>query len=239
MDRGHVRAGGSEQRGDLHERPAILLFRRRVHGHEAGPVGERHPEVAPEARVGGSRRERAGLRGKLRAEPALELDESEIHCDLHGIMTLFTLKKRRANPLNPPVQQIASARFPAFLILLLGASLACAQQRAKPASKPAAPSTIEAEHIEGVAELEVTARGKVEGQKEDLTIYSEYLRYNQEFGRVEAEGGVRLQRGVDRFFGPRLRYNTRDDTGTFEQSNFILNGEVSTMRGKGERLDFL
>jgi LPS-assembly protein len=154
-------------------------------------------------------------------------------------MTLFTLKKRRANPLNPPVQQIASARFPAFLILLLGASLACAQQRAKPASKPAAPSTIEAEHIEGVAELEVTARGKVEFQKEDLTIYSEYLRYNQEFGRVEAEGGVRLQRGVDRFFGPRLRYNTRDDTGTFEQSNFILNGEVSTMRGKGERLDFL
>ncbi len=129
----------------------------------------------------------------------------------------------------------------AFLALLVaGPLLAWAQAPAKPpASKPEVPTTIEAEKIEGVSEFEVTARGSVEFKREDLTLYSEFLRYNQEFGRVEADGGVRLTRGVDRFFGPRLRYNTRDDTGVFEGANYILHGETSTMRGKSERMEFL
>ena len=134
-----------------------------------------------------------------------------------------------------------SARFAAFLALLVaGAPLAWAQAPAKrPAAKAQEPTTIEAEKIEGVSELEVTARGSVEFKREDLTLYSEFLRYNQEFGRIEADGGVRLTRGLDRFFGPRLRYNTRDDTGVFEQSSFILQGETTTMRGKSERMEFL
>ena len=84
--------------------------------------------------------------------------------------------------------------------------------------------------MEGVSELEVTARGRVEFKREDLTVYSEFLRFNQEFGRIEADGGVRVLRGTDRFFGPRLRYNTQDDTGVFEGANYILQGENSTMR---------
>jgi LPS-assembly protein len=106
-------------------------------------------------------------------------------------------------------------------------------------AKPKTPTTIEAEKIEGVAELEVTARGRVEFQREDLSIYSEFLRYNQEFGRVEADGGVRMLRGRDRFFGPRLRYNTQDDTGVFEEPTFVLQGEVSTMRVRAERAEFI
>ena len=134
-----------------------------------------------------------------------------------------------------------SASIAAFLALLVaGAPLAWAQAPARPpASKPKEPTTIEAEKIEGVSEFEVTARGSVEFKREDLTLYSEFLRYNQEFGRVEADGGVRLTRGVDRFFGPRLRYDTRDDTGVFEGANYILHGETSTMRGKSERMEFL
>lgn len=138
----------------------------------------------------------------------------------------------------------------AFLVLLAGAPPVLAQApaplpitapAAAPAAeaKPKAPTKIEAEKIEGVSELEVTARGKVEFQREELTIYAEYLRYNQEFGRIEADGGVRMLRGIDRFFGPRLRYNAADSTGVFEGSNFILHGENMTMRGKGERLEFL
>ena len=139
-----------------------------------------------------------------------------------------------------------SARLAALLILLAGASLAWPQTPApvpKPAPaqppKPKSPTTIDAQSIEGVSELEFTARGSVEFQREDLSVYSEFLRFNQEFGRVEAEGGVRMVRGVDRFFGPRLRYNTQDDTGTFEESNYILRGETTTMRGSAERLEFL
>ena len=131
----------------------------------------------------------------------------------------------------------------ALMFLLSGAQFARAQApapAAAPAPKaPKGPTTIDAQSIEGVSELEVTARGRVELQREDLTVYSEFLRFNQEFGRIEADGGVRLLRGTDRFFGPRLRYNTRDDTGVFEGSNFILQGETTTMRGKAERLEFL
>ena len=146
------------------------------------------------------------------------------------------------------------ARVAALSLLFVCAQLAWAQMPsqapglrlpAAPAPKPPAkpktptPTTIEAEQLEGVAELEVTARGRVEFKREDLSIYSEYLRYNQEFGRVEADGGVRMLRGEDRFFGPRLRYNTQDDTGVFEGSNFILPGETTTMRVRGERTEFL
>ncbi len=132
-----------------------------------------------------------------------------------------------------------------MLILLSGASLAWPQAPGPAPGlvpqppKAKGPTTIDAQSIEGVSELEVTARGRVEFQREDLSIFSEFLRFNQEFGRVEADGGVRLQRGLDRFFGPRLRYNTQDDTGVFEGSNFILHGETSTMRGSAERLEFL
>jgi len=135
------------------------------------------------------------------------------------------------------------ARIAALILLLSVAHTAWAQapaqQPAKPAAKPKTPTTIEAERIEGISELEVTARGDVEFQREDLSIFSQFLRFNQEFGRVEADGGVRMQRGLDRFFGPRLRYNTLEDTGVFEESNFVMQGEVSTMRVRAERTEFL
>ena len=136
------------------------------------------------------------------------------------------------------------ARFAALLLpliyLLSGAQSASAQVLTPvPAPKPKGPTTIDAQSIEGVSELEVTARGQVELQRDDLTVFGDFLRYNQEFGRIEADGGVRLQRGQDRFFGPRLRYNTRDDTGVFEGSNYSLRGENTVMRGDAERLDFL
>jgi LPS-assembly protein len=150
-------------------------------------------------------------------------------------MTLLTLKKRAQN-LSP--MQHRPARFAALLFLLSGAQFAWAQTPA-PVAKPKGPATIDAQSIEGVSELEVTARGGVEFQRDDLTVYSEFLRFNQEFGRIEADGGVRLLRGEDRFFGPRLRYNTQDDTGVFEGSNYILRGETTTMSGKAERLEFL
>lgn len=158
-------------------------------------------------------------------------------------MTLLTPKKRAQ---NLPHMQHRSARLAALLFSLLfvlsGAPFAWAQApapAAAPATKPKGPTTIDAQSIEGVSELEVTARGQVEFQREDLTVYSEFLRFNQEFGRIEADGGVRFLRGQDRFFGPRLHYNTQDDTGVFEGSNYLLRGENTVMRGKAERLEFL
>jgi len=145
-----------------------------------------------------------------------------------------------------------ASRLAALLTLLAGATPAWPQVPAPslvvpvPGAAPApvqpprkiGPTTIDAEKIEGVSELEVTARGRVEFQREDLTIYAEYLRFNQEHGRVEADGGVRLQRGVARFFGPRLRYNTQDHTGVFEEAQFQVDS-FPPARGGAERLEFL
>lgn len=147
-----------------------------------------------------------------------------------------------------------AARLAALLTLMSGAPLAGAQapvpslvvpppaSASKPAPaqppRPNSPVTIDAEKIEGVSEFEVTARGRVEFQREDLSIYSEFLRFNQEYGRIEADGGVRLKRGVGRFFGPTLQYNTQDNTGVFEQPTFIVDSEPPA-RGSAQRLEFL
>jgi len=120
---------------------------------------------------------------------------------------------------------------PAPLLALLAAALAQAQ----PAKEPA---TIDAQSIEGIAGLEVTARGGVEFRQDDTTIYAEYLKYNREFGRLEAEGGVRLEQGADRFTGTRLRYDTTDHTGVLEEPAFLLR-RGQTARGGAERVQFL
>jgi LPS-assembly protein len=104
-------------------------------------------------------------------------------------------------------------------------------------AQESAPTTVDAQKIEGVSDLEVTARGAAEIRRDDLTIFGDYLRYNQEFGRVDAEGGVRLQSGVDRLSGPTLRYDTLDDTGELDHPTFQMQRERPA-RGSAERVEF-
>ena len=98
-------------------------------------------------------------------------------------------------------------------------------------------TTIDAQKIEGVSDLEVSARGQAEIRHGDAAVYGEFLRYNREFGEIEGEGGVRLQSGVDRFFGPSVYYNLLDDTGTFQGPQFQLQRERPA-RGKADRIEF-
>jgi LPS-assembly protein len=100
-----------------------------------------------------------------------------------------------------------------------------------------APTTVDAQKIEGVSDLEVTARGDAEIRREDVTIFGDYLRYNQEFGHVDAEGGVRLQSGTDRFSGPSLQYDTLEDTGEIDHPTFLLQRERPA-RGTADRVEF-
>jgi LPS-assembly protein len=131
-------------------------------------------------------------------------------------------------------------RFATLAFALAAAAPAAAQTGAqdRPAQKEADRTTIEADIIEGVSDLEVSARGSAEIRRDDMTIFGETLRYNRELGRTEADGGVRLQRGADRFFGPRLYYNTLDDTGVFESPTYLLERD-RTARGTAERIEFL
>ena len=106
------------------------------------------------------------------------------------------------------------------------------------AQAPQERTTIDAERIEGVGDIEVTARGSAEIRRDDFSIFGEVLRYNREYGQAQGEGGVRMQRDVDRFFGPRMQYNTLDDTGVFESPTFILQREQPA-RGQAESIEFL
>ena len=110
--------------------------------------------------------------------------------------------------------------------------------QSEPPAQENGPTTIDAERIEGVGDMEVTARGSAEIRRDDLTIFGDLLRYNAEFGRVQGEGGVRLQRDVDRFYGPRLEFNTLEDTGKVESPKYLLQRE-STARGGADELEVL
>jgi LPS-assembly protein len=126
-------------------------------------------------------------------------------------------------------------RHVALIVALVAGAPALAQSGA---AEEKGPMTIDAERIDGVGELDVSARGNAEIRQDDLVIFGDVLKFNREFGRAAGEGGVRLQIGVDRFFGPRLQYNTLDDTGEFEQPSYIMRGESAAARGGAETLEF-
>jgi len=124
-----------------------------------------------------------------------------------------------------------------YRLATLACALAAAAQAAAQVAEPG-PTTLDAEKIEGISDLEVTARGAAEIQREDLRIFGDYLRYNREFGEVEGRDGVRMQSGADRISGPNLQYNLLDDTGVFEQPRFLMQRERPA-RGSAERLEFV
>jgi LPS-assembly protein len=125
-----------------------------------------------------------------------------------------------------------------FRLATFALALASALAAAANALAQSDPTTVDAQKIEGVSDLEVSARGAAEIRRGELGVFGEFLRYNREFGELEADGGVRLQSGVDRFFGPRLQYNTLDDTGVFDSPGFLLQRERPA-RGSAERMEFL
>jgi LPS-assembly protein len=123
----------------------------------------------------------------------------------------------------------SAARFAPLLFAL------CAGAAAQQAQEPI---TIDAQSIEGITGLEVTARGGVEFRQDATSVYADYLKYNREFGKLEAEGGVRLTQDGDRFTGQRLRYDTTDFTGVLEEPSFLMR-RGQTARGSAERVEFL
>lgn len=97
---------------------------------------------------------------------------------------------------------------------------------------------VDAGSFQNIGELEFSARGRVEVRRDETSLFADQLRFNREFGRLEADGGVRLSSGADRIYGPRLQYNTQDDTGVFEAPTYLLQRE-RTVRGSAEKMTFL
>jgi LPS-assembly protein len=134
-------------------------------------------------------------------------------------------------------QAMGAARIGALIVSLCGLSAAPAQVPA-PATPAARGSTsIDAESIEAVSELEVSARGRVVLRRDDTTVLTDSLKLNREFGLVEADGDVDLQRGRDRFTGKHLRYNIEDNTGALEEPTYLIQRQ-QTARGSAQRIEF-
>ncbi|HYL88517.1 MAG TPA: LPS assembly protein LptD [Burkholderiales bacterium] len=124
-----------------------------------------------------------------------------------------------------------------MLLRLATLAIALAATASVRAQSDSDATTIDAQKIEGVSDLEVSARGAAEIRHGNVAVFGEFLRYNREFGEIEGEGGVRLQAGLDRFFGPSLYYNLLDDTGSVQQPQFQLQGERPA-RGSADRIEF-
>src|SRR5437868_677712 len=133
---------------------------------------------------------------------------------------------------------LPAACFAAWCAAFSGALLAQVPLQSAP-PKEKGPTYIDAERIEGVMDIETSASGKAELRQDETAIFGDRIKFNQEFGRIDADGGVRIQQGVDRFSGSRLRFDADVETGVLEDPVFSIRGGDKPARGKAERIDFL
>ncbi|MBS0335496.1 MAG: LPS-assembly protein LptD [Proteobacteria bacterium] len=141
---------------------------------------------------------------------------------------------------------LLAACFASWCAALPGAPLAQGLQLAQGLRPPQAeapkekgPTYIDAERIEGVMDVEITATGKAELRQDETAIFGERIKLNQEYNRIDADGGVRLQQGSDRFYGTRLKFNSANDTGVIDDATFSIRGGDKPSRGKAEKIEFL
>ena len=147
------------------------------------------------------------------------------------------LSARQLLPARTPA--LLAACFAAWCAALSGAALAQGLRLAPGlAPAPKGPTYIDAGRIEGVMDVEITATGKAELRQDDTGIFGERIKLNQEFNRIDADGGVRLEQGSDRFFGTRLRFDSANQSGTLDDPTFIIRGGDKPGRGKAERIEF-
>ena len=170
------------------------------------PVARGDAEVAPETGVGGGGREREVAAGERAVEPARERSEPVVHVVALrlarvSLMQFYTDMQRHPRALAVPP---ASPRW-----------RRCSQRlrrrsRRRRADEAAPGDDRRAEHRGRLATSKSPRAATSSSAATTSTIFADLLKYNREFGRLEADGGVRLQQGGDRFFGPRLRYDMQD-----------------------------
>lgn len=90
-----------------------------------------------------------------------------------------------------------------------------------PAKKPL-PVFIEANNIEGYPQREVDAQGGVRLQRGDQVISAEHVKYFPETEDVQIEGEVHLEREKDVLEGTHLKLNLESKTGELGQPSYYL-----------------
>ena len=95
---------------------------------------------------------------------------------------------------------------------------------------------LRADRLEGVAEREVRAEGRVELRARRETVLADRLVYDLERDELRASGNVVLRQGVDWITGPELVYKRDDQTGSFESPKFSF-GQTGA-RGDASKITF-
>ncbi len=93
-----------------------------------------------------------------------------------------------------------------------------------------------ADAIEGVANKEVTATGKVELRTRRETVLADWLRYDFADDEIWATGDVTLRQGIDWITGPEARYKRGTETGYFKSPRYYI-GENGA-RGSATEIRF-
>src|SRR5437867_12064936 len=94
----------------------------------------------------------------------------------------------------------------------LAIALASAVTAAANALAQSDPTTVDAQKIEVVRDLEVSARCAAEIRRGELGVFGELLPYNREFGELVGEGVVRPQGSIVLFLRSKLLIYPTDVT---------------------------
>jgi lipopolysaccharide assembly outer membrane protein LptD (OstA) len=91
----------------------------------------------------------------------------------------------------------------------------------KPVSKTA-DRVIEADRLEGIANVSATATGKVVVSADNVTLNAQTVTYNQETDIATAEGAVRINRDGDVITGEKVSLGLESQIGTISNPTFFL-----------------
>jgi LPS-assembly protein len=95
---------------------------------------------------------------------------------------------------------------------------------------------LRADRLEGTADREVRAEGRVEFRTRRETVLADRITYDLVESEVHASGNVLLRQGVDWISGPDLKFRREEQTGAFTEPRFSLG--LSGARGDASKLVF-
>ncbi|GAB4401384.1 MAG: LPS-assembly protein LptD [Rhodoferax sp.] len=111
------------------------------------------------------------------------------------------------------------------------------QESIDPSVRPALPSFVSGQRIEGVEGQRIQVEGEAMLRRGDVVIRADRLRYDQASDTARAEGTVRINRAGNVYEGPLLELQVDRFEGFFTQPRYELLRNQS--HGKASRVDFL
>lgn len=97
------------------------------------------------------------------------------------------------------------------------------------------PMFLTADDLAGITDHETVASGNVEARKGRAVVNADRMKYWPVEDELEATGNVRLAQGEDLVTGPRMRMKMAEQTGVFDEPNFLLKREAKWAAKERER----